>query len=119
MVAVGNVADVFLTGQAAPVEPSRVRDEELIAWGVDEVLRQAQAFAEGWSADVGIRIDHELQSGTLGRIDALEDLVIVIVLQGGGKAAIHLHVMLRLPREVEDIKDSGRNGLHAMIDRGR
>jgi hypothetical protein len=31
MVAVGHVADVFLTGQALPVEPSRVRDEELIA----------------------------------------------------------------------------------------
>lgn len=80
MVAVGNIADTFLNGQPASVESSGVGEKELITWGIDEVLWQAQPAAEAWPTDVRIWVYHQAQRDILRRIRALKDPVIVIVL---------------------------------------
>ena len=47
VVGVGDVAEVFLPGQRIEIKTRRVRQEELIAGGIDHEFRQRQAIAVG------------------------------------------------------------------------
>ena len=110
VVAVGHVAKVFLAGQLAKIKLPRVRQEELVAGGVDHALGHRVTLA------ISVRIDQVEQLLVGGIVVEFRYAVVNVVADRGSPEAVRLIVMIHRAFDVQYVDHDRSDPPHAIID---